>query len=119
MHHARYDLIAGPSPKRPKRNVSDVVNLEDVENDDVEAEPDVDMTKKESRSRSFLAIESIANNSVTQTSLQVTFFQDQAEKHDIQKKSSELKNLLKNKTLKKAALEMLILKQQHNLLTEQ
>ena len=47
MHQARYDLLSGPSPKRPKRNVSDVVNLEDVESDDVEAEPDVDMTKKE------------------------------------------------------------------------
>ena len=85
MHQARYDLITGPCPKRPKWHSNDD-NSNNIGDDEAEPEPDVDMTKKESRSRSTLAIEAIANNSLTQTTLQDKFFKDQSEKHELLKK---------------------------------
>lgn len=118
MNQVRLDLITGPSPKRPKRD-SQNVGDKDVLDIEEEAEPDADMTKKASRSRSTLAIESIAGNSLTQTSMQEKFFKEQSEKHDLMKESAGLQLRLKNQMLNKAALEMLILKKQHGLITDE
>ena len=57
-----------------------------------------------------IGYEAIANNSSTQTSLQEKYFKDQAEKHELLKKSSELQVRLRNEMLNKAALDVLILK---------
>jgi len=120
MHQTRLDLITGPSPKRLKRDDNNL-NSSDAADDgeEVEEAPRDEMTKKESRSRSTLAIESIANNSVTQTSLQEKFFQEQSEKHKLLKQSSEVQLRLKKQMLNKAAFELLIMKKQHGLITEE
>ena len=125
LHQKRHDLITSPAKRSKKDANSSIVGLDTI--DEIrDIDPDVGLTKKESRSRSTLAIESIATNSSTQTSLQEKFFAEQSEKHNLMRiaalekqKESDLQLRLKQQALNKAALEVLIMKKQHNLLTDE